>query len=57
MFVYCRYQGLPIQAAAESVAAFYTLRDLMVFFDQFHNDQYQNALRVSLLIKVLLITF
>ncbi|XP_058792839.1 nuclear pore complex protein Nup93-like [Phymastichus coffea] len=40
-----RYQGLPIQASAESVAAFYTLRDLMVFFDQFHNDQYQNALR------------
>ncbi|XP_001607183.1 nuclear pore complex protein Nup93 [Nasonia vitripennis] len=40
-----RYQGLPIQAPAESVAAFYTLRDLMVFFDQYHNDQYQNALR------------
>ncbi|KAJ8687706.1 hypothetical protein QAD02_023500 [Eretmocerus hayati] len=40
-----RYQGLPIQAPAESVAAFYTLRDLMVFFDQFHNDQHQNALR------------
>ncbi|XP_014207359.1 nuclear pore complex protein Nup93 [Copidosoma floridanum] len=41
-----RYQGLPIQAPAELVAAFYTLRDLMVFFDQFHNDQYQNALRI-----------
>ncbi|XP_011499100.1 PREDICTED: nuclear pore complex protein Nup93-like [Ceratosolen solmsi marchali] len=40
-----RYQGLPIQAAAESVAAFYILRDLMVFFDQFHNNQHQNALK------------
>ncbi|KAL7302140.1 hypothetical protein TKK_0005363 [Trichogramma kaykai] len=40
-----RYQGLPIQAPAELVASFYTLRDLMVFFDQFHNEQYQNALR------------
>ncbi|XP_015592357.1 nuclear pore complex protein Nup93 isoform X2 [Cephus cinctus] len=40
-----RYQSLTVQAPAESVAAFYTLRDLMVFFDQFHNDQYQSALR------------
>ncbi|XP_046606302.1 nuclear pore complex protein Nup93-like isoform X1 [Neodiprion virginianus] len=40
-----RYQGTAIQAPAESVAAFYTLRDLMVFFDQFHSEQHQNALR------------
>ncbi|XP_043287801.1 nuclear pore complex protein Nup93-like [Venturia canescens] len=39
-----RYQGIAIQASAELVAAFYTLRDLMVFFDQFHNEQYQSAL-------------
>ena len=42
-----RYQGLAIQAPADLVAAFYTLRDLMVFFDQFHNEQFQSALRVS----------
>lgn len=42
-----RYQGIAIQASAELVAAFYTLRDLMVFFDQFHNEQFQSALRVS----------
>ncbi|XP_051169702.1 nuclear pore complex protein Nup93-like [Leptopilina boulardi] len=39
-----RYQGMAIQAPSELVAAFYTLRDLMVFFDQFHNEQYQSAL-------------
>ncbi|XP_023288792.1 nuclear pore complex protein Nup93, partial [Orussus abietinus] len=41
-----RYQGVAIQATAESVATFYTLRDLMVFFDQFHNEQHQSALRI-----------
>lgn len=40
-----RYQGIPIQVPAELIAGFYTLRDLMVFFDQFHNDQHQTALR------------
>ncbi|KAG7207484.1 hypothetical protein KM043_009116 [Ampulex compressa] len=40
-----RYQGIAIQAPAELVSAFYTLKHLMVFFDQFHNDQYQSALR------------
>lgn len=37
---------MPIRAPTELVAAFFTLRDLMVFFDQFHNEQYQNALKV-----------
>lgn len=40
-----RYQGIAIQAPSELISAFYTLRHLMVFFDQFHNDQYQSALR------------
>ncbi|KAI4486446.1 hypothetical protein M0804_005816 [Polistes exclamans] len=40
-----RYHGIAIQAPAELVASFYTLRHLMVFFDQYHNDQYQSALR------------
>ncbi|XP_034946888.1 nuclear pore complex protein Nup93-like [Chelonus insularis] len=40
-----RYQGIAAQVPAELVAAFYTLRDLMIFFDQFHNEQYQTALR------------
>ncbi|XP_066595874.1 nuclear pore complex protein Nup93-like [Prorops nasuta] len=40
-----RYQGTAIKATAETAAAFYTLRDLMVFFDRYHNDQYQSALR------------
>ncbi|XP_015127449.1 nuclear pore complex protein Nup93 [Diachasma alloeum] len=40
-----RYQGIAIQVPAELVAAFYTLRDLMVFFDQFHDEQHQTALR------------
>ncbi|KAH0554443.1 nuclear pore complex protein Nup93-like isoform X2 [Cotesia glomerata] len=40
-----RYQGIAIQVSAELVAAFYTLRDLMTFFDQYHNEQYQTALR------------
>lgn len=40
-----RYQGIAIQVPAELIAGFYTLRDLMVFFDQFHNDQHQTALR------------
>lgn len=40
-----RYQGIAIQVPAELIAGFYTLRDLMVFFDQFHNEQYQTALR------------
>ncbi|KAK0095819.1 hypothetical protein PV326_007293 [Microctonus aethiopoides] len=40
-----RYQGIAIQVSAELVAAFYTLRDLMVFFDQYHNELYQTALR------------
>lgn len=39
------YVGTAIQASAELVAAFYTLRDLMVFFDQFHSELYQTALR------------
>ncbi|OAD54318.1 Nuclear pore complex protein Nup93 [Eufriesea mexicana] len=40
-----RYQNIEIQAPSELVSAFYTLRHLMVFFDQFHNEQYQSALR------------
>ncbi|KZC06930.1 PREDICTED: nuclear pore complex protein Nup93-like [Dufourea novaeangliae] len=40
-----RYQGIEIQAPSELVSAFHTLRHLMVFFDQFHNEQYQSALR------------
>ncbi|CAL7944031.1 unnamed protein product [Xylocopa violacea] len=40
-----RYQNIEIQAPSELVSAFYTLRHLMVFFDQFHNKQYQSALR------------
>lgn len=42
-----RYKDIAIQAPSEVVSSFYTLRDLMVFFDQFHNEQYQSALRVS----------
>lgn len=42
-----RYKDMAIQAASEVVSSFYTLRNLMVFFDQFHNEQYQSALRVS----------
>lgn len=44
---FVRYQGIAIQAPAELVASFYTLRHLMVFFDQYYNDQCQSALRVS----------
>ncbi|KAG6798255.1 nuclear pore complex protein Nup93 [Apis mellifera caucasica] len=40
-----RYQNIEIQAPSELVSAFYTLRHLMVFFDQFYNEQYQSALR------------
>ncbi|CAK9828479.1 Nuclear pore complex protein Nup93 [Anthophora retusa] len=40
-----RYQNIEIQAPSELVSAFYTLRHLMAFFDQFHNEQYQSALR------------
>ncbi|KAL2718929.1 nuclear pore complex protein Nup93-like [Vespula squamosa] len=40
-----RYQGIAIQAPAELVSSFYTLRHLMVFFDQYYNDQCQSALR------------
>ncbi|XP_026668793.1 nuclear pore complex protein Nup93-like isoform X2 [Ceratina calcarata] len=40
-----RYENIEIQAPSELVSAFYTLRHLMVFFDQFHNEQYQSALR------------
>lgn len=43
----CRYKDIVIQAPSEVVSSFYTLKDLMVFFDQFHNEQYQSALRVS----------
>ena len=39
-----RYKGIDTQAPSELVSAFHTLRDLMVFFDQFHNEQYQSAL-------------
>lgn len=45
-----RYKDIAIQAPSEVVCSFYTLRDLMVFFDQFHNEQYQSALRVSTLL-------
>ena len=45
MFIF-RYQNIEIQAPSELVSAFYTLKHLMVFFDQFHNEQYQSALRV-----------
>ncbi|XP_076242702.1 nuclear pore complex protein Nup93 [Calliopsis andreniformis] len=40
-----RYQNIEIQAPSELVSAFYTLKHLMVFFDQFHNEQYQSAVR------------
>ncbi|KAI4502766.1 hypothetical protein M0802_001810 [Mischocyttarus mexicanus] len=40
-----RYQNISIQASAELLASFYTLRNLMVFFDQYYNEQYQSALR------------
>lgn len=43
-----RYKDNVIQAPSELVFSFYTLRDLMVFFDQFHNEQYQSALRVGI---------
>jgi len=42
-----RYKDIAIQAPSEVVSSFYTLKDLMIFFDQFHNEQYQSALRVS----------
>ncbi|XP_070169593.1 nuclear pore complex protein Nup93-like [Polyergus mexicanus] len=40
-----RYKDIVIQAPSEVMFSFYTLKDLMVFFDQFHNEQYQSALR------------
>ncbi|XP_012524489.1 nuclear pore complex protein Nup93 [Monomorium pharaonis] len=45
MDISTRYKDIAIQAPSEVVSSFYTLRDLMVFFDQFHNEQYQSALR------------
>ncbi|XP_014473557.1 PREDICTED: nuclear pore complex protein Nup93-like [Dinoponera quadriceps] len=45
MDISTRYKDAAIQAPSEVVSSFYTLRDLMVFFDQFHNEQYQSALR------------
>ncbi|KAL6261107.1 hypothetical protein P5V15_008637 [Pogonomyrmex californicus] len=45
MNISARYKDIAIQAPSEVVSSFYTLRDLMVFFDQFYNEQYQSALR------------
>ncbi|EZA58757.1 hypothetical protein DMN91_008762 [Ooceraea biroi] len=45
MDISTRYKDIAIQAPSEVVSSFYTLRNLMVFFDQFHNEQYQSALR------------
>lgn len=44
---FSRYKDIAIQASSELVSSFYSLRNLMVFFDHFHNEQYQSALRVS----------
>ncbi|XP_076633557.1 nuclear pore complex protein Nup93 [Colletes latitarsis] len=48
-----RYQGIQIHAPSKLVSAFHTLRHLMVFFDQFHNEQYQSALRTIAKSKLL----
>ncbi|XP_053982478.1 nuclear pore complex protein Nup93-like [Hylaeus volcanicus] len=40
-----RYQGVELRASSELISAFHTLKHLMAFFDQFHNEQYQSALR------------
>ncbi|XP_003707755.2 nuclear pore complex protein Nup93 [Megachile rotundata] len=48
-----RYQNIEIQAPSELVSAFYTLRHLMIFFDQYHNEQYQSALRTIAEAKLL----
>ncbi|XP_029042677.1 nuclear pore complex protein Nup93-like [Osmia bicornis bicornis] len=45
-----RYKNIEKQAP---VSAFDTLVPLMVFFDQFHNEQYQSALRTIAEIKLL----
>ncbi|RZF45349.1 hypothetical protein LSTR_LSTR002792 [Laodelphax striatellus] len=39
-----RYSGIQLNCSAETAATFYTLRDLIVFFNQFSNQQYHLAL-------------
>lgn len=42
-----RYSGHEYTCSPETVSVFFILRDLMTFFDQYHEGQYNEALNVS----------
>lgn len=47
-----RYGGSEITASAETAATFYILKDLLVFFDQFHAEHHSQALEVVVLLML-----
>uniref|UniRef100_A0A1B6IGV5 Nuclear pore protein n=2 Tax=Homalodisca liturata TaxID=320908 RepID=A0A1B6IGV5_9HEMI len=42
--VSARYSGIKLKASAKTAATFFCLRDLLIFFDQYAEKQYQLAL-------------
>lgn len=47
-----RYQGIDIHCDAQTLSSFSTLRDLMEFFDYYHETKYQPALEVLSQLKL-----
>lgn len=43
-----RYLGEEFKCSAKVAASFAVLRNLLYFFDQYHNKEYQQALKVSM---------
>ncbi|XP_067007700.1 nuclear pore complex protein Nup93 [Anabrus simplex] len=39
-----RYEGMQLSCSPETASMFFTLRDLLLFFDQYHAQDYQQAL-------------
>jgi nuclear pore complex protein Nup93 len=42
-----QYRGLQINSSPDTASTFFLLRDLLVFFDQYHAQEYHQALEVN----------
>jgi Nup93/Nic96. len=45
-----QYRGQQINSSPDTASIFFLLRDLLVFFDQYHAQEYHQALEVSSLV-------
>ena len=45
-----QYRGQQINSSPDTASTFFLLRDLLVFFDQYHAQEYHQALEVSFLV-------